>query len=377
MSELHLPLYNELLIEIKNRVRTAQVKASLSANAVMIRMYWDVGRMIADRQVREGWGARVVTRLAMDLKNELPEVKGFSAANLKRMVQFYKEYPQLAEIGAQAVRQLSDLPAPVPFRGNLEVREATENTAIFLMIPWGHNVILMQQFKDVPTRCWYANQTAQQGWSRAKLSLEIKAKSHLRQGAAITNFSSTLPDVHSQLAAGLLKDPYIFDFLTLAEPFHERELETALLSHIQTFLLELGRGFAFVGRQFRLEVSDREFFLDLLFYHLRLRCFVVVELKTGEFKPEHAGKMNFYCSIVDDQLRHSSDAPTLGLILCQTKDKVIAEYTLRDIHKPIGIADFELTRALPESLSSSLPSIEAIEAELSMELAQEESDEII
>jgi predicted nuclease of restriction endonuclease-like (RecB) superfamily len=215
---------------------------------------------------------------------------------------------------------------------------------------------------------WYARQALEQGWSRDVLAVQIKNHAHERQGAAVTNFSSTQPDVHASLARGLLKDPYLFDFLTLEEPYHERELETGLLTHIQKFLLELGRGFAFVGRQYRLEVSNRDFYLDLLFYHLRLRCFVVVDLKKGEFKPEYAGKINFYCSVVDDQLRHQHDQPTLGLILCQTKDRILAEYALRDIHKPIGVADYELTRALPKELASSLPSIEDIEAELSENL---------
>jgi predicted nuclease of restriction endonuclease-like (RecB) superfamily len=235
-------------------------------------------------------------------------------------------------------------------------------------LSWGHNVILIQKLKHLPTRLWYARQSLERGWSRETLTVQIKDRAHERQGVAITNFATTLPDVHASLASGLLKDPYLFDFLTLEEPFHERELETGLLSHLQKFLLELGRGFAFVGRQYRLEVSDREFYLDLLFYHLHLRCFVVVDLKKGDFKPEYAGKMNFYCSVVDDQLRHEHDLPTLGLILCQTKDRILAEYALRDIHKPIGIADYELTRALPKELASSLPSIEAIEAELSSNL---------
>jgi predicted nuclease of restriction endonuclease-like (RecB) superfamily len=229
-------------------------------------------------------------------------------------------------------------------------------------IPWFHHVILIEKIKDLPTRFWYARQTLEQGWSRDTLTVQIKNRAHERQGGAVTNFAATLPEVHASLAQGLLKDPYLFDFLTLAEPFHERELETGLLTHIQKFLLELGRGFAFV---------DREFYLDLLFYHLHLRCFVVVDLKKGDFKPEYAGKMNFYCSVVDDQLRHAGDAPTIGLILCQTKDRILAEYSLRDIHKPIGVADYELTRALPKELASSLPSIEAIEAELSQDLGSE------
>jgi predicted nuclease of restriction endonuclease-like (RecB) superfamily len=228
-------------------------------------------------------------------------------------------------------------------------------------------VILLQKFAARSVRLWYAEQILQHGWSRDVLALQIKSAAHTRQGKAVCNFDRHLPPVHAELASGLLKDPYLFDFLTIEEPFHERELETGLLRHIEKFLLELGRGFAFVGRQYRLEVSEREFYLDLLFYHLQLRCFVVVDLKKGEFKPEYAGKMNFYCSVVDDQLRHAHDAPTIGLVLCQTKDRVIAEYSLRDIEKPIGVADYELTRSLPASFASSLPSIEDLEAELSKE----------
>jgi len=211
-------------------------------------------------------------------------------------------------------------------------------------------------------------QTIQQGWSRDTLAAMIKGKSHARLGGAVNNFAVLLPSRQSELARQLLKDPYVFDFLTLEEPFHERELETGLVRHLEKFLLELGSGFAFVGRQYHLEVSDRDFYLDLLFYHLKLRCFIVIELKKGDFKPEYAGKMNFYCSAVDDLLRNETDQPTIGLILCQTKDRILAEYTLRDIHKPIGISDYELTRALPDSLKSSLPTVEEIEAELKGEL---------
>lgn len=244
-------------------------------------------------------------------------------------------------------------------------------------VPWGHNILLMEKIKDIPTRLWYARQVIEHGWSRDALSIQIKNHVHERQSAAVTNFTNTLPPTHSALAVQLLKDPYLFDFLTLEEPFHERELETGLVRHIEKFLLELGRGFAFVGRQYRLAVSDREFYLDLLFYHLHLRCFVVVvvDLKKGDFKPEYAGKMNFYCSAVDDQLRHEHDQPTLGLILCQTKDRILAEYALRDIHKPIGVADYELTQALPKELASSLPSIEEIEEELSADLQGQDEEE--
>lgn len=372
-----LMLYRELLVDIKVCVRQAQQRAALSANAEMILMYWDIGRMIAARQEREGWGAGVIPRLAIDLKNELPEEKGFSERNLKYMIRFAREYPP-QPIVQRAVAQLqkADPGAATTISPPLANSETSSMLSLVqrsvAQIPWGHNITLMERIKDLPTRLWYARKTLEQGWSRDTLTAQIKTRAHERQGGAVTNFPATLPEVHASLARSLLKDPYLFDFLTLEEPFHERELETGLLSHIQKFLLELGRGFAFVGRQYRLEVSGREFYLDLLFYHLHLRCFVVVELKKGDFKPEYAGKMNFYCSVVDDQLRHAQDVPTLGLILCQTKDRILAEYALRDIHKPIGIADYEITRALPGELASSLPSIEAIEAELSRDLGNEE-----
>lgn len=371
-----LAISRDLLIEIKSRVRRAQQRAALSANAEMIRMYWDIGCLIAARQKEEGWGTGVIPRLAAALKNELPEEKGFSERNLKYMIRFAREYsldqiaPQrVAPIGQQAAALLRN-------REETIVQQAAAQLPIppqiLFALPWFHHVVLFEKLKDLPSRYWYAREAVEQGWSRATLTTRIKSKAHERQGAAITNFDRALPEIHASLAQGLLKDPYLFDFLTLEEPFHERELETGLLTHIQKFLLELGRGFTFVGRQYRLEVSDREFYLDLLFYHLHLRCFVVVDLKKGDFKPEFAGKMNFYCSAVDDLLRHEGDAATIGLILCQTKDRILAEYTLRDIHKPIGIADYELTRALPTELASSLPSIEALEEELSGDLAAEE-----
>jgi predicted nuclease of restriction endonuclease-like (RecB) superfamily len=343
----------------------------------MILLYWDIGRMIAVRQEREGWGAGVIPKLAVDLKNELPKEKGFSERNLKRMLRFFREYPAMAGKVPQPASLLqgdqnqSDGIVPQP-AAQLVQPPATASTLppnLLFGIPWFHNVILIEKIKDLPIRYWYACQTLEQGWSRDTLSLQIKNRAHERQGAAITNFSSTLPSIHANIAQGLLKDPYLFDFFTLTEPFLERELETGLVAHIQKFLIELGRGFAFVGRQCPLTVSDREFFIDLLFYHLHLRCYIVVDLKKGDFKPEYAGKMNFYCSAVDAQLRHAGDAPTIGLILCQTKDRILAEYSLKDIHKPIGVADYELTRALPAELASSLPSIETIEAELSDDLA--------
>ncbi len=321
MDKNELAFYGKLLSDIKARIRLGQQRAASSANAEMILTYWDIGRMIAERQKMEGWGAAVIPRLAIDLKNDLPEEKGFSTTNLKRMLQFHREYPDLLEIGAPLVPQLeSSIATPqtgknlvakgaptVPF---LQVRN-TGGCEMLLGLSWSHNIVLMQKVKPLPARFWYANKAAQQGWGRDALIAEIKSNAFERQGAAVTNFDSTLPAIHAAIAGGLLKDPFMFDFLTLEEPFHERELETGLLTHIEKFLLELGRGFAFVGRQYEVSVSDREYYLDLLFYHLHLRCFVVVDLKKGDFKPEYAGKMNFYCSAVDDLLRHQQDAPEL------------------------------------------------------------------
>lgn len=373
--------YSALLTEVKLRIRSAQVRATLGANAEMLAMYWDVGRMIEQRQKAEGWGAAVIPRLARDIRNELPEVKGFSERNLKRMVAFFREYSTLLPIGPRVVAQLNDgdqkgplsvaqlpdtsgrktiLPQPVA-----KLDSAEQVQRLVAQLPWAHNVLLMQKIKHFPTRCWYMMAAIQEGWSRDVLTAMIKNRTHERQGKAVTNFEARLPSPQSDLARQVLKDPYIFDFLTLEEPFHEREMETGLIRHLEKFLLELGQGFAFVGRQVHLDVEEEDFYIDLLFYHLKLRCFVVIDLKKGPFKPEYAGKVNFYCSVVDERLRHPQDNPTIGLILCQDKKKVIAEYALRGVKKPIGVSEYELTRALPARFKSALPAIETIEKELS------------
>lgn len=348
-----IELYGKLLNEIKSRVKTAQIKATLSANATMIEMYWDIGEMIYRQQQKYGWGANITRKLENDMKNELPEMKGFSERNLKFMVQFFKEYNHEFQIGKQAASQLE------------KVKQLVSQ------IPWGHNILLMQKIKSIEIRYQYMQETITQGWSRNVLSLMLKNKWHERQGKIISNFANTLPKPQSDFSRQMLKDPYIFDFITIAEPFNERELETELIKHLEKFLIELGAGFAFVGRQYHLEISDKDFYIDLLFYHLKLRSFIVIELKKGEFKPEYAGKLNFYCSAVDDLLKHSNDQPTIGLILCQSKDKIFAEYALKDINKPIGISEYELTKAIPDNLKSSLPSIDEIEAEFGKEIYDE------
>lgn len=375
-----LVFYNNLLSDIKNRVRQGQIRANLSANTEMLATYWDIGKMIHERQKMEGWGKKVIPRLAIDLKNELSEVKGFSERNLRSMVYFYIEYPNASHIWKLPVANSSkelisetslsksnktNWQLPV---ANLQLNDIQLD--IISKIGWAHHLILIQKVKDMPTRYWYMQQTLENGWSRDTLINMVNSGLHTRQGNTVTNFEKTLPPVHSELARQILKDPYVFDFMTLAAPFTERELETELIKHVEKFLIELGAGFAFVGRQYKLEISDKDCYIDLLFYHLKMRCYVVIDLKKGEFIPEYAGKMNFYCSAVDDILRHPSDQATIGLILCQGKDKVFAEYALRDIHKPIGISDYELTRSLPDNLKGSLPSIEAIEAELSQKLEE-------
>lgn len=338
-----------------------------SVNAELIQMYWDIGRLIEERQKRERWGASVIPRLSAELLNELPELKGFSTRNMDRMVAFFRDYPHPEQFSPQPVAKLG-----TNKKSPQAVAKSQPDVSLLWSIPWGHHVLLMTKVKDIGIRKWYMEQTLTNGWSRNVLTLMIQSDAHRRTGKAISNFDQQLPSPQSDLVQQTLKDSYIFDFLTIEEPFHERELETQLIRHLEKFLLELGQGFAFVGRQYRVTVGEDDFSIDLLFYHLRLRAFVVIELKAGPFKPEHAGKLNFYCNVINDQLRHEQDQPTIGLILCQTKDNVLAEYALTGIDKPIGISSYELTRALPKNLQSALPTVEQIEAELSVPEAEDQ-----
>ncbi len=348
--------YAGLLADIKQQVRHAQTRAVLAVNAELIRLYWEIGALIDSRQKKEGWGTGVIPRLARDLHNELPEEKGFSERNIKRMLAFYREYPHLVFVPQSVAQIESDPKGPQA--------AALFPADLIQSLPWGHHAELIAKVKNPDTRRWYMQASLANGWSRTILVMQIETAAHKRQGRATTNFAKRLPSPDSDLVQQTLKDPYLFDFLTLESGFHERELETGLIAHLEKFLLELGQGFAFVGRQYHLDIGDQDFYIDLLFYHLKLRCYVVIDLKRGDFKPEFSGKMNFYCSVVDDRLRHETDKPTIGLILCQQPNRVLAEYALRGVDKPIGVSSFELTRALPESLESSLPTIEQIEREL-------------
>ena len=349
-----------LLKQIKSRIAQAQMRAVLSVNAQLVRLYWDIGRMIDARQIREGWGAAVIPRLARELHNELPEEKGFSERNIGRMIAFFRAYPRPADFLPQAVAK--SFPVPKMPQAVAKINPPAES--ILWSVPWGHHALLMEKVHDPADRLWYMAEALSNGWSRNVLLVMIQSEVHRRRGKTITNFDRLLPAPQSDLVRQALKDPYIFDFLTLQEPFHERELETSLLHHLERFLLELGQGFAFVGHQVHMAVGERDFYIDLLFYHLGLRCYIVIDLKKGEFKPEYAGKMNFYLAVVDDNLRHSADAPSIGLILCQDRNHVVAEYALRGTSRPIGISEYELTRALPADLQSALPTVEQIEAEL-------------
>lgn len=354
--------YAALLPDLKERVRAAQLKAALSVNRELIQLYWDIGRKIVERQELEGWGGGVINRLAHDLQNAFPGMQGFSPSNVSRMRAFYSAYTRELQESAQAV------PKSRGPKSAQAVPKLVDDAppAPMAEIPWGHNIALLFKLSDPAERLWYAHQTLQHGWSRTILTVQIESGLYQRQGKAVTNFAATLPPPQSDLAQQTLKDPYLFDFLTLADDARELDLERELLNHVEKFLLELGIGFAFVGRQVTFTVADVEFTIDLLFYHLRLRSFFVIDLKTVDFKPEFAGKMNFYLSTVDDQMRHADDKPSIGLILCKSHNRVVAEYALRDVNKPIGVAEWQtrLVKSLPEHLKGSLPTIAELEAEL-------------
>ncbi|MDX8430538.1 MAG: PDDEXK nuclease domain-containing protein [Candidatus Algichlamydia australiensis] len=334
--------YKQLLQEIKQKVRSSQIKAALSVNRELIQLYWEIGSALSQKQKEEGWGAKALEKLSKDLKSAFPDMKGFSRTNLFRMSAFYRAY----EIVPQAVGLFQK--------------------HIIFSIPWGHNILLIEKINSHEERIWYIKKTIENGWSRNVLLHWITSNLYERQGKTISNFKDTLPPLQSDLAQATLKDPYNFDFLTLREKFDEKELEGGLLDHIQKFLVELGHGFAFMGRQYPITVADDTYHLDLLFYHTKLHCYVVVELKAGSFDPRDAGQMNFYLSAVDDLLRSPPDQPSIGLLLCKDKKGVKVEYALRDVKKPIGVAEYEtqIMESLPENLKDSLPTIEEIENEL-------------
>ncbi|RMS50341.1 hypothetical protein ALP66_02599 [Pseudomonas amygdali pv. photiniae] len=327
--------YGDWLADLKGRIHIAQQRATLSVNRELVLLYWQIGQDILARQAEQGWGAKVIERLAHDLLSAFPDMKGFSPRNLKYMRAFAEAWP-----------------------------DADFVQAVLAQLPWYHQLALLDKLPGPETRRWYAIKAIEHSWSRNILVMQIETRLLERSGKAVTNFEASLPAPQSDLARESLKDPYRFDFLGLSTDAQERAVEDALVKHVTEFLLELGAGFAFVGRQVLLDVGGDEFFIDLLFYHLKLRCYVVIELKGGKFKPEHLGQLGFYMTAVDRQVKTEQDNPTIGLLLCKSKNKIVAEYALGDKAQPMGIAEYKLLESLPAELQTSLPSIEQLEREL-------------
>ena len=348
--------YATLLKQVKARVALAQKKAIYAANEEMLTMYWDIGKLLSESQKQIGWGNNALERLSKDLKNDYPKVKGFSPRNCRCMIQFYKEYNQELTIWQRAVAKLETPDIILPIK----------------QLSWSHNIALVQKVKDNRARYWYMIQCIRNGWTRDFLVEAINQDYYNIHGALANNFDATLPEIQAKQVKETLKDPYIFDMLTFTDEYDERDVELGLIKHIEKFLLQMGAGFAFMGRQYHIEVSEKVFYIDILMYNAFMHRYLVVELKRGEFQPEYIGKLNFYCSAVDDILCREGDNQTIGLLLCQNKDRIMAEYALRDVHKPIGISDYELGRALPKDIKSGLPSIEELENKLSRELQDSE-----
>jgi predicted nuclease of restriction endonuclease-like (RecB) superfamily len=326
--------YSEWLRGVKERIRVARVKVALAANNELLFFYFDLGKMMDQLSTTTQWGNNWLLELSKDLRDEFPDMEGFSKTNLyniKRLYQFYREDEFFHQLGGK--------------------------------IPWRHHVEIFTKSKSLPEAYFYISETIENGWSRDILGLQIKSDLYQRQGKSISNFKTTLPEPLSDLAQQSLKDPYVFDFLTMTKPFHEKDIERQLMLHITKFLLELGKGFAFVGQQYQLEIGETNYFIDLLFYHIKLKCYVVIELKNTKFIPEYAGKLNFYLSAVDTLVKSETDQSTIGILLCRDKNNFETEFALRDINKPMGVSEFQLTEILPDELKSSLPSVEELEKE--------------
>lgn len=344
--------YSIWLTDLKSKIRTNQLKAALAVNAALINFYWEIGKMISEKE--KVWGSKLIEQVSKDLKDEFPDLTGFSTRNLRYCMIFFEFYNDLS-IVQQPVAQLQ----------NYDYQDFIFVQQLVAQIPWGHNIVIFSKSKSSEEAFFYINKTIENQWSRSVLEIQIGNNLYSRQGKAVSNFKETLPDTFSDLAQQTLKDPYVFNFLQLDEKFQEKDIENQLIIHVQKFLLELGKGFAFVGRQYHLNISESDYYIDLLFYHIHLKCYVVIELKNNKFIPEYAGKLNFYLSAVDTLLKLPEDNPTIGLLLCRNKNNIEAEFALRDMKKPMGVSEFQLVESLPENLKSSLPTIAEIEEELS------------
>lgn len=348
--------YQAWLGSIKQRIVSVRLRMALAASRELIQFYWDLGALIAHKQAQSQWGDKLIAQLSADLQKAFPDIKGLSASNLKYCLRFFQFYT-----GGQGA---SDPEAAAAAIGQQPVDQ----------LPWGHNILIFTKCSSVEEARFYMSQTLQEGWSRDVLALQLKSKLHTRAGRAVTNFSLTLPPPQSDLAQQTLKDPYTFDFMAMTAPYNERDVELQLTQHITQFLLELGKGFAFIGRQYHLEVAGNDYYIDLLFYHVTLKCYVVVELKNRKFIPEYAGKLNFYLSAVDSLLKRDDDQPTIGLLLCRDKSNIEVEFALRDMNKPMGVSEYTLVEALPDNLKGALPTVEEIESDLQQ--LQQQTDKV-
>lgn len=346
--------YQDWLRSIKQRVQSARLRAALAANSELIALYYELGARIVERETVAQWGSGFIDTFSKDLRQSFPDIGGFSPKNLRYCRAFFRFYCDPA-IWQQAVAKLPEIHWP-----GIDA----ERAGLVAQIPWGHNILIFTKCADISEAVFYITQTLEQGWSRDVLALQLKSRLHERSGKAVSNFSRTLPAPQSDLAQQTLKDPYTFDFMALTSPYNERDVERQLTQHITQFLLELGRGFAFLGRQYHLEIAGNDYYIDLLFYHVTLKCYVVVELKNSRFIPEYAGKLNFYLSAVDSLLKRDDDQPTIGLLLCRDKNNIEVEFALRDMNKPMGVSEYTLTETLPDNLKGSMPTVEEIEQDL-------------
>jgi predicted nuclease of restriction endonuclease-like (RecB) superfamily len=354
--------YGQILQDLKEKIKQARLRATVVVNAQLLRVYWEIGRTILEQQEKLGWGAKIIDRLASDLKGEFEDMKGLSVRNLKYMRAFAEAYPQFVQSPAALLQvfENQEIEFVQPVVAQLD--------KLVGQLPWSHNIVLLDKLSTSQERLFYAQKCIQNGWSKAVLIHQIESGLIARQGKAITNFEQTLPKDQSDLARETLKNPYLFGFLGIEEEVHERALEKALIQHIKKFILELGRGFAFVGNQHNMVVEGDDFFFDLLFYNYHLHCFVVFDLKVRDFMPEYAGKMNFYINSIDHQIKGIEDNPTIGVLLCKTPNETVVKFALKGIQSPIGVSEYELINSLPEQLKAQMPTVEELEAELDKEL---------
>ncbi len=371
------PDYRNWLVDLKTKIKQSQIKAALAVNSQLIMLYWDLGKEIVEKQQNAKWGTGFIDQLSKDLINEFPEIKGFSSKNLRTCRLFFEFYSE-SLIWKQLVSKLENTEIERTKKSQQLVGELqiTKNSIWqqpvsklqnqLFYIPWGHHILIIQKIKDITEAIYYVQQTIENNWSRAVLEMQIETKLFNRQGKAITNFKETLPEIESDLANALLKDPYNFDFLTFGKKIKERDLEKQLIGNISSFLLELGKGFAYMGRQFLINVGGKEFRTDLLFYHTKLQCYIVIELKVKEFEPEYLGKLNFYLTAINELVKSDFDKPTIGILLCKTKNNLVVDFALKDINKPMGVSEFTYTE-LSEEIKNALPTIEQLTNELNRE----------